>query len=431
MPFNFTLPTISHLFLPVHLSIPTHPSLPLAATNARTVLRSTLKAHKRLPPAQQASNLSGVLEALLDYITHLTALVNVGQANGIELSEPLTSQWRSTGSQKTSAASLEAELHFSLSALASTHANIARSTLHPLFTSPSKTDKDKTLSSASASFLAAAGIASYVATRDPQMAESLEAVKQLMWAEATLCFVRKDDPYPAVVAQERDQSDRDWMWKAQEIGKARALLDARLCLGAAEHAGRAGAGGGGVGGFATKLRAVARARACRFFGMDKEMEGMTGEGIGWLKAAGRELGIKEEKGMMKLRKEWGERKEDRKIERGDGWGLDGGRWEEARVLDMLGAKWTKMNDTMNTQLIPDPAPLVASMPSGRECCAVPAYSPPTLDEAALNRLQAPPNPSDRELRDDFSDSDEEVADAQIPGAFPGVGNQLSGGGAYY
>jgi hypothetical protein len=49
-----------------------------------------------------------------------------------------------------------------------------------------------------------------------------------------------------------------------------------------------------------------------------------------------------------LRKEWSERREDRKVEKGLDWGADGGRLEETRVIEMLEAKWTKQNDTVSS-----------------------------------------------------------------------------------
>ena len=45
-----------------------------------------------------------------------------------------------------------------------------------------------------------------------------------------------------------------------------------------------------------------------------------------------------------LKKGWAERREDRKIEKGGQWGSDGGRFEEARIIEMLDQKWNKMND---------------------------------------------------------------------------------------
>jgi hypothetical protein len=171
------------------------------------------------------------------------------------------------------------------------------------------------------------------------------------------------------------------MIKAPEIPRVWVGLLARLCLGAAEGAGRAGAGLKAEGGakvsgelvrYCDDLRRVGRAKACRFLGIEREMEGKTGEGIAWLRGGMAELGMESSKqsssglGLGKLKSEWKERREYRRLEKGKAdWGLDAGKAEEGRVLEWLERKWTKMNDTMNVQLVPDWRPLVAAMPSGR------------------------------------------------------------------
>lgn len=100
------------------------------------------------------------------------------------------------------------------------------------------------------------------------------------------------------------------------------------------------------------LRRTSRAKACRFFGIDAELEGQTGNAIGWLHAALQELGVevkdasKKSSGLGKLKKEWTEKREDRKVDKGTTWGADAGKLEEVRVIEMLEAKWTKQNDTV-------------------------------------------------------------------------------------
>jgi hypothetical protein len=56
---------------------------------------------------------------------------------------------------------------------------------------------------------------------------------------------------------------------------------------------------------------------------------------------------KKSSGFGKLKKEWAEKREDRKVEKGANWGADAGRLEETRVIEMLEAKWTKQNDTVS------------------------------------------------------------------------------------
>ena len=101
------------------------------------------------------------------------------------------------------------------------------------------------------------------------------------------------------------------------------------------------------------LRRTARAKAARFQAIGAEGQGKVGEGISWLLGAKKELGFSADeagkmKGISKLKKEWKEKREDRRVQKGDAdWGADAGRFEEGRVLDMLEKKWVKMNDTVS------------------------------------------------------------------------------------
>jgi len=157
--------------------------------------------------------------------------------------------------------------------------------------------------------------------------------------------------------------------------------------------------------------------------------GKVGEGIAWLKGARKEMGLgggEEEtvaaKKFGKLRKDWKEKREDKKVERGDAeWGADAGRFEEGRVLDMLLKKWEKMNDTVNMQIVPSSDPLLASMPSGREYHTPKPYQIPALDEDVIARMRAPPDPTESAFQstEAYSDSDEETL-ADPVGAFPGT-----------
>lgn len=207
------------------------------------------------------------------------------------------------------------------------------------------------------------------------------ALSSLALAEATLLAVWKDDAHIAACIQTRNPNDREWMVRAPEIPKVRALLFARLCVRAAEYAEQAAAGLGTVGGsgsaggidddlvkYTRVLGRVARARACRFFGIDAALAGKVGEGIAWLRAARGALALrssaakeKEEStamgGLSKLKRGWAERREERKMEKdagargrekGDfGPGDNASREEEARVVDMLETKWVRMNDTVS------------------------------------------------------------------------------------
>lgn len=102
--------------------------------------------------------------------------------------------------------------------------------------------------------------------------------------------------------------------------------------------------------YAEGLRRVARARACRFLGIDAELGGRMGEGIAWLRAGRRELGVVEGEGegearggLARLKRGWVERREERRVE----WGVDGGVAEEGRVIDGLERRWVRVNDTVS------------------------------------------------------------------------------------
>ncbi|KAI8225405.1 pH-response regulator protein palC [Colletotrichum sp. SAR 10_98] len=258
-------------------------------------------------------------------------------------------------------------------------------------------------------------------------------MSSLALAEATLLAVLKDDPYPAIVSQDRNKNDREWMYKAPDIPKVRAHLFARLCLAAAEHAAQASslcqaAGRGsskineGLLRYLEDLRRTCRAKACRFFGIDAEIGGEVGKAIAWLQAGLQELGIESKysakgSGFSRFKKEWTEKREERKVEKETAWGADGGKVEETRVVEFLEVKWQKLNDTMNVQIIPPVGPLLAQMPSGREIHALKPYQPPTLDPSILDAMRVPPERKD-DYGDALSSDDEAKGHAGPPGAFP-------------
>ena len=268
----------------------------------------------------------------------------------------------------------------------------------------------------------------------------------------------KDDPYPSLLIQSRNKNDREWMVKAPEIPRVRVGLLARLCLAAAEGVGRAVAwltaeatkAPGGVSAelvrYCEDLRRVCRAKACRFLGIEREMEGRAGEGIAWLRGGMAEVGLGVSEGsrgagLGRLKSEWKERREDKRLEKGRAdWGLDAGKAEEGRVLEWLERKWTKMNDTMNVQIVPDWRPLVAAMPSGRDALSPKAWVPDLLGEEEVARMRAPPEVGVGEDGGDSSDEDDAgpscrvgVGDRDPVGAFPGTRKEYRGGdgSSYY
>ncbi|RFU29195.1 hypothetical protein B7463_g7126, partial [Scytalidium lignicola] len=480
MPFPFTLPTTSTFSFSQCFTSNSHPSLPLLASTQRAVLRTALKKHKRLPPPSQSSNLSSVLQALNNYIPYLLALdsgISGNTIHGEEIDVVLASnpsiEWRATLSDnavpgrenaRVKIQSIEYEIYFVLQTLAYTHTLLARTTLHPLYSSatasPSAEQRTAAIQTATKHLLAAASVHDYLAHRSEAITSSppsidictptFRALRSLALAEATMLAVLKDDPYPAAVAQDRNQNDKEWMIKAPDIPKVRAHLFARLSLAASEHAAEAAAaleGGEGRGKvdielkrYVEDLRKTGRGKSCRFFGIDVELGGKTGEAIAWCQAglsemrlsAVKEDGGKKGLGFGRLKKEWIEKREDRKVEKDAAWGSDAGRLEEGRVCDMLMAKWNKMNDTINTQSIPPFGPLLRTMPSGREIHSIKTFVPPDLDSHILQTLRAPPDRSDDFEKDS---SDEEGAALDPVGAFPGTkGDYLKSGNsssAYY
>lgn len=350
-----------------------------------------MKKHKRLPPAERAAHLSSILLSISNYLPYLLA-IDAGLSNrpvaGEEIDVVLNStvvlEWRPTlsgeiilGREATRLKiySIEYEICFVLSTLAYTYNLLSRASLQPLYSvasaSPSTEQRTGYVTAASKNLLLAASIYDYLASRSGQSLieppcvditrSTFRALTSLALAEATLMAVLKDDPYIAAVSQDRNMNDQEWMIKAPEIPKVKAHLFARLCLAAAEHAANAKAllsakSQGKIDPellkYVEDLKRTGRAKACRFFGIDTELGGQTGAGLAWLRAGMHELGfsVKEEGKLglsfSRLKKEWTEKREDRKVEKGVAWGADAGKAEEGRVLEMLDKKWTKINDTV-------------------------------------------------------------------------------------
>ncbi|KAJ5091126.1 hypothetical protein NUU61_005996 [Penicillium alfredii] len=524
MVFAFVLPTTSPLSFQSFIYSSTHPSLPQSASTARHALRLTLKAHKRLPRGpRQDAHLLTVLSALNDYLPYLFAISHglsgrpvrsdastslgtdvhtetvprFGEEVEITLRAEIESAWRPTLSAggalnlgtgfnapgakgtrtrngRVAGQGIDFEIAFTLTTLGYVLSRLARAgVVESLYaaTTPTAEQRIAALQTATRHLLQASAVHGLLASSPafaatttssvPDLnASAQSALSSLALAEATLLAVLKDDAYVAACIQTRNPNDRDWMVRAPEIPKVRALLFARLCVRAAEYAEQAAAGLGSVGPGAGRagrvdddvvrytgvLGRVARARACRFFGVDAELAGKVGEGIAWLQAARTPLGMRsgpgssstpaaEESGtgnlskggLSRLKREWAERREERRIGKDAGGsrsekgplepGDDAGRDEEGRVIAMLETKWVRMNDTINTQLVPPSAPLLSNLPSGRDIHVPPApYKPPSLDEDQLASMRAPPDENDdMRFGSDPDDSDEDAAPSDAPG----------------
>ncbi|KAJ5801747.1 uncharacterized protein N7518_003815 [Penicillium psychrosexuale] len=520
MVYAFILPTTSPLSFQSFISSATHPSLPQSATTTRHALRLALKAHKRLPRGpRQDAHLPAVLSALNEYIPFLFAILNglngrsvtansqdaytTGGTNlraevvDITAHAEIESTWRYTLSSsgglnfgpggnntsgngirtrngRVSGRGIHFELAFTLTTLGYVLSRMARAgvvaTLYAPST-PSAEARTAAVQTATRYLLQASSVHNLLASSPTFTAATVStvpdlesgtqsALSSLAMAEATLLAVLKDDAYVVACIQSRNPNDKEWMVRAPEIPKVRALLFARLCVRAAEYAQQAAAGLGAVGSTSGRagrvdedlvrytgvLARVARARACRFFGVDAELSGKVGEGIAWLRAARTPLGLRgagssedaassggsAKGGLSRLKREWTERREERRVTKDAGGsrsdkgpldaGDDAGRDEEGRVLAMLETNWVKMNDTMNTQIIPPSAPLLSNLPSGRDIHSPPApYQPPCLDDDQLMRMRAPPDERDDVQfgSDDDSEDDAGQPDGRgPPGAFP-------------
>lgn len=467
MPFPFALPTTSSVLLSDFFTSSTHPSLPLTATTKRSVLKDALKKHKRLPQRDQATHLPAVQDAIMAYIPYVLALntasayrdVGTEQID-VEVVKPLEVEWRTTitatlpgrDPPRPKVTGLHHELAFTLSSLAYDHALLARSQLRMLYGSDVLSAEQRTtaISTSMKHLLSAHSIHSYLlslpsvsAAKDSPVdiqPSTISALASLSLAEATLIVVTKDDPYAAAVADNRNENNTDWMYKSPTIPKVRAHLYARICLAAAEHASQAcGLLAGGkideeLVKYANDLRRTARAKAIRFLAINAELSGSTGEALAWLNGAKRELGLtaatasaaSSKGGFRGLKQSWQEKREDRKIASSKrDWGLDAGRLEECRVVEMLDTKWDRENSTVNVQLVPDFEPLLRQMPSGREYHTPEVWVPAVLDAATLAQMRAPPQPSQGVFRGDEEDSgDEDDQGAAGPvGSFPGTAGE--------
>ncbi|KAL2808568.1 hypothetical protein BJX63DRAFT_27479 [Aspergillus granulosus] len=489
MVYAFDLPTTSHLSFQSYLSSRTHPSLPQSATTARHAFRLALKAHNRLPRGpQRDSHLNSVLSALNDYLPYLVAIAQgldgrlidaTGAPSNLPTEEievtpraEFEPEWRTTlasgslslkssrptKSGRTRGPGIQYELAFTLTTLGYVLSSLARSGVtRTLYASTTPTAEQRTaaVQNAAKNLLQAASIHTLLssslyftsgveASIAPELATASQvALSSLALAEATLLAVLKDDSYVVACIQARNPNDKEWMVRAPEIPKVRAHAFARLCIRAAEYAEQANTGLGSVGAegklagidedivaYTRVLGLVARARACRFFGIDAELAGKVGEGIAWLRAAKAALGLRsagsgekenapKSRGLSKLKQGLRERLEERRMEKGAGGervekgelgpGDNAGREEEGRVIELLETKWVRMNDTINTQLIPSAADYLTSLPSGRDIYPTPApFKLPSLDGEHLLRMRAPPT----EL--DFPELEGEDSDVENP-----------------
>lgn len=471
MPFPFVLSTTSHLSFQQNFTSSTHPSLPSAATSHRNLLRATLKRHKRLSPGDQAATLNDVLSALTSYMKYICTLdvalsgVTINDQEDVDLAlvQEVAVEWRPTlssanipgrDSDRVRGQGLDYELYFVHQIYAVIQNLLARQALLSLYAStvPSAEQRLVFIQTALRHLKTAYSVHTFLNQRTnsgdgpPELPASATdvsfnvqtALQRLSQAEFNLYSAFKDDSYPAILLQARNELDREWMIKAPEIPKTRAQILTRLCVAAAEHAAGASAALRAEGKRVSKdlieyvddLRRTARARACRFQAIDADARGETGKGIAWILAGLSELGaeintkdgISKTGGLSKIKASWHERREDRRIEKGSSrWGSDGGKAEELRILEYLQRKLVKSNDTVHFQKVPEHKPLLATLPSGINMpIGDEKWRPPLLGEDELVQMRAPPDVDEMD-RDSSGDEDGyDMAPKRAPGAFPGV-----------
>jgi hypothetical protein len=391
MPFPFVLPTTNYVDLSPCFSSSTHPSLIQATTSERAQLRHVLKSHKRLEPAVQASNLRAVLDAVDRYLPYISSLETAlsgkdvgGEHVDVTLVKEPEFEWRPMLSlRKTASLSssmskgrwkqkgLDAELLFVWQIKAAVLSLLAKEELRPLLRTdvapPEPEERKQYVVAAMKMLLQAHGIhkrqlelASAVEfdtrTAAPEILPQVQyGLASLAMAEATLAAVLKDDPFPVAMAEQTNAHSREWMYRTSSVDVNRTKMLGRICIAAAEHASKAAGSLKNIKDldddmkqYSENLYMVCRAKAARFSGIAAEAEGQTGQGIAWIQAAKKELGIKE-KSMPKVLQNWKDKKEAERIEQGKmSWGMDAGKSEESRVLDMIERKWKKVNDTVSS-----------------------------------------------------------------------------------
>jgi hypothetical protein len=484
MPFPFVLPTTSSIHLPEFFESVTHPSLPLAATTHRSVLKNALKKYKRLSPSDRASNLPALQEAISGYLPYLQAL-NAGSGYrdvgpekiDVEIKKPVEVEWRCTLSAalpgreppRPKWVGLHHEIAFALTTAAYVQTQLARSQLRLLSGSAAVSSEQRptVITAAIKHLLDAHSIHTYMvalpslsaaaAAQDAPIdihPSTISALASLSLSEANLTVVAKDDPYAAAVADDRNASNTDWMFKAPTIAKTRLRLLATICLAAAEHAAMASSLLSQSAGkldedlvkYAGDLQKTARGKAIRFFALEADSTAKTGEALAWLQGARRALGLSltsdssedgKRKGLRGLKQTWQERREDKRIEtQHSDWGADAGRLEESRIVEMLEKKWERENRLVNVQTVPPFEPLLAGMPGGREFPhQIRPFTVPELDASEFARLRAPLDPDEvaysRRAGDEDDSGDENphtnLAQGAPAGAFPGTAGEYRSG----
>lgn len=474
MPFPFTLSTTSHLAFQNNFTSSTHPSLPTAATQQRNLLRSTLKTFKRLPSQDQSTQLGDVVSALEGYLKYLSSLdislsgrPLAGEDVDLALVQEVEVEWRPTLAapsvpgrevERVRGRGLDYDFFFLHHTYALTYNLLARQALIGLYapTVPTSEQRLGLIQTATKHIKTAYTIHSFLLAHAtfsddgppvfPPAAVDIStntqtALQRLCQAECNLLTALKDDPYPAILVQARNELDRDWMIKAPDIPKTRVQVLTRLCIGASEQCAAARSllstpdrrVSRDLAEYIDDLRLTARARACRLQALDADTHGQTGTAIAWLHAGLHTLGVEvsaklgssKPSGLSRLKASIHEKREDKKIARGSvRWGADAGRAEEVRILEYLERKFVRANDALHFQKVPEFRGLVGTLPGGMNVpLGQERWVPLVLAEEELLIMRAPP---DDEVMAQDSSGDEAPLKTGVSspaGAFPGSENE--------
>jgi len=461
MPFPFTLPTTSMVSFSQHYTSPAYPSLPLSCTTHRGILRDSLKGHKRLSPSAQGANIKHIINVTTEYISYLQFLqeaLKSGDASPIPTIPEIETEWRPTLSSSTrfgitqserrKGKGLEYEVFWAYSTLAYAHTIQARALLME-FLSPTTSFPDSAASpllpQATNHILTSGQIFQYLLTLTPPIATAgdeknsipvnicepmLSSLSSISLASATLLAVLRTDPYPTYLAitgipgskKNNDIYAKEYLYSPPlPPTGVKAMLYSRLCIAASEHAVRAqgvisdliraGAINEEYVRYLEDLKRVAKARGCRFLGVDAEAQGRLGEGLGWIKLGKEFLGgttpttssndDKEKKTLAsrieKLRLSKfppqlsSSQSSSSSTQNSAGVlppNLDPCTvHSELQTIEGLDAKWSKTNDKLVFEKVPATNSLVSKIPGGREIHDIKAYSPVKLGIESINTLR--------------------------------------------
>ena len=472
MPFPFTLPTVSPVSFSTHYISLAYPSLPLACSTHRGILRDSLKSHKRLPAPAQGANIKHIISVTTEYLSYLQFLykaLQLGDVSPIPTAPEIGTAWTPTlasttrfgvpsSRERARGRGLEYEIFWAYSTLAYAHSIQARVLLIGFLSPPSSSPSPETSSTSQLlpqainHVLTSASIFNYLLSLPPPKnwqpgnekntlslphnisQPMLSSLASISLASATLLAVLKTDPYPTYLAitSNTRKNDNDHAYSKEYLYNppnppkgVKALLFSRLCVAASEHATkaqgaisdiiRAGTVNEDYVRYIDELRRAAKARGCRFLGVDAEAQGRLGEGIAWIKLARETLtgsvsasssstGEQEGKGKKTL----ASRMEKLRLSKsppsplstfsshtaasGNGGGLPLHLdpctvYSELQVIESLDAKWTKMNDKLIFEKVPPTNSLIAKIPGGREVHTVQQFAPVQLGEDSVNQLR--------------------------------------------